>query len=353
MRPHSPSPARSWTTARPGPGPRPANRHHAVPPTTSDAAARAPALVDALLAASEGTDRGSAAQAGARSRFDGAFDALIAVAAAQRDAGTTPPLADGRLSGDWDVVYVGVGARQRGQPAGGRFRGSGPARQWLWRTEAVRQGVLPPATPGAGPEIVNRVSFRLCGAVPGHVALRGDAGPVPGAATDDGQTVRVVFDPPILALAPGTPFASGLKLGGKSWVQLATPYVDDRVRLGVGSLGSKFAFVRAAPDTHAATPESASITTKPLGWLALVALIAGLAAAAVGLATRAPLFARPLAVAPALVCVALVAAIAKDRFVTWLGPGDVVEPPCEKTNAARVQPPPRLQRSLLPGHRPC
>ena len=296
----------------------------------SDAAARTPALVDALLAASEGTDRGSAAPAGARSRFDGAFDALINVAATQRENGATPPLADGRLLGDWDVCFVGVGARRRGQPAGGRFRGSSPLRRWLWRTEAVRQAVLPPATPGAGPEIVNRVSFRLCGAVPGHVALRGDAGPVPGAPTDDGQTVRVVFDPPILALAPGTPFASGLKLGGKSWVQLATPYVDDRVRLGVGSLGSRFLFSRAAPDTHAATPESAGATTKPLGWLALAALAAGLAVAAVGLATRAPLFARALAPAPALVCAALVAAVIKDRCVTWLGPGDVVEPPREK-----------------------
>lgn len=305
---------------------RPAAEPASAPADTTTS--RTAALVDALIAASAGTDRGSAAPAGARARFDGAFDALAAV---ERDASTPPPLADARLFGDWDVAFVGVGARQKGQPAGGRFRSASPLRRWLWKTVAVRQAVLPPAAGATGPEVVNRVSFRLAGSVPGHVALRGDAGPVPGAAPDrPPDAVRVVFDPPVLALAPGTPVATGLRLGGRSWVQLSTPYVDGRVRLGVGSLGSKFLFERAAPeDEYAATPASAAVQTTPLGWLALTALTAGLAIAAWALA-RAPVLAvRPLAAAPGLVCAALIAAIAKDRAVTWF-PGKTIQPPREK-----------------------
>ena len=81
-----------------------------------------------------------------------------------------------------------------------------------------------------------QVSFKLLGLLAGHVGLRGRL----QAVGDSGDTARVQFEPPELSLGS----ALSLRIGPPSSVQLTTTYLDDRVRLGVGSRGSLFVFTR-------------------------------------------------------------------------------------------------------------
>ena len=290
---------------RPRPGPRPAHGGRRRPAAATRPAATAAggdrtaaALVDALIAATAGTDRGASATDEERARIDADFDTLAALTPAPR------PFDDARLWGDCDVAWVSSGSRQAGQPAGGAFRG--PARA-LFRTTLVAQGLYAPLTPGAPPAAVNLVAFRLAGALPGHVALAGDVAP-----EADGVTARVDFSPPVLVLLPQSSFfRTGLRIGPPSWVRLATPYVDGSVRLGVGSLGSRFLFVRreGGPDLRAA----AAATTALGGWLALAAAVAALA-------LRAPAAARPLALVPFTLAALIARCVAVDRWIMWRGP---------------------------------
>ncbi len=79
-----------------------------------------------------------------------------------------------------------------------------------------------------------QVSFKLLGLLAGYVGLRGRL----QAMEDDGDTARVQFEPPELSLGS----AVSLRIGPPSSVQLTTTYLDERVRLGVGSRGSLFVF---------------------------------------------------------------------------------------------------------------
>lgn len=57
----------------------------------------------------------------------------------------------------------------------------------------------------------------------------------------DDKWVEVTFESPQLALGP-----LSFTYGGESKVRLATTYLDERIRLGRGSQGSLFVFVRKA-----------------------------------------------------------------------------------------------------------
>ena len=318
-------------------------RPSTAPPLTITTPADADAAVATLLALIAGTDRGSAAPPATAAAADALIDALAA-----HGAGQAPrPLEDERLWGGYDVAYVGTrGTRQRGQPAGGRWR-SGLGRA-MFATTVVGQGVYrqQPATGGGGgepgppppPLVTNLVAFRaLGGLVPGHIGLRGVAAPVTDRATAarsahpasrGGDTVRVAFEPPELVLgAPGHPAAVALRVGPPSAVQLSTTFLSDRVRLGRGSFGSRFVFTRIpAGQADGGLAVVGTHVTGPAGWAALAAVLAACAAALAALAAGRPA-AWPLAarlaagVVPALVGLVLGGAAVKDRLIAWRGPG--------------------------------
>lgn len=299
------------------------------PPPTITTPTDATAAVTALLALIAGTDRGSSAPPATAAAADALIDALAAFGTSQ----TPRPLEDNALLfGGFDVAYVGTrGTRQRGQPAGGRWR-SGVGRA-LFLTTAVGQGVYKNGD-GGPPVVTNLVAFRLAGALPGHIGLRGVVSAVTDPAvaarsahpdSPGGDTVRVAFAPPELLLgAPSHPASVALRIGPPSAVQLSTTFLDERMRLGKGSFGSRFVFTRledgaddgglSAVGTH---------VTRPAGWAAVCAVLAACAAAVVALAARPwPLVARLAAGAvPALVGSLLGAAVVKDRLIAWRGPG--------------------------------
>ena len=189
------------------------------------------------------------------------------------------------MLGDFDVAYVSTGGRQKGQPAGGRFR-SGLGRA-LFSTTAVCQSIFyddddddeevenveekedeeggenkkkkeeePP--PQKTLMVTNKVAFRLAGLLEGSVGLRGKVTAAfpssdwtraeaakEGRGEEDGErtggprgegrekgkeeevddAVRVDFDPAVLSLLPGSRlFRLRLRIGRPSWVALATPY---------------------------------------------------------------------------------------------------------------------------------
>jgi len=56
-------------------------------------------------------------------------------------------------------------------------------------------------------------------------------------------TIEASFDPPLICIGNAKNGFS-IRMGPKSSVYLDTPYVDDKIRLGVGARGSEFIFTR-------------------------------------------------------------------------------------------------------------
>ena len=143
-----------------------------------------------------------------------------------------------------------------------------------------------------------------------HVILRGDAyrmsahereqvaqeRKTPGGWLSP-RCVRANFDPPrivvstaskpFLSLSPprivvttaaSRPFLS-LSLGPKSSVVLDTTYCDDRLRLGMGSKGSRFVFVRSDDDPRADQWRELLVSIQPVGKRLLVAFFGSLSMA--------------------------------------------------------------------------
>ena len=96
------------------------------------------------------------------------------------------------------------------------------------------------------------VSFKLLGLFAGYVGLRGRL----EAVGDAGDTVKVQFQPPELSLGS----AVVLRIGPPSSVQLTTTYLDEQVRLGLGSRGSLFVFRRGGvSDREGVPPHGGSV----------------------------------------------------------------------------------------------
>lgn len=82
------------------------------------------------------------------------------------------------------------------------------------------------------------VCFRLLGILVGCATLRGKLEPF----KDDDMgpnAIKIIFDRPRICFG-----AAVFEYGPRSTVRIATTYLDDRIRIGIGSRGSLFVFVR-------------------------------------------------------------------------------------------------------------
>ncbi|CAL8468643.1 g8183 [Coccomyxa elongata] len=205
----------------------------------------------------EGTDRGAEAPEDLQKEVDNLLRKLEDLGQAQ----VPRPLENPLIFGDYEVAYVSTRSapKQDGQPAGGRFRS--PFGRALFRTEKVCQSVIQPDI------VTNKVEFSLFGLVPGHVGLRGKLEEVDG----DKDTVKVLFEKPELCLG-----GLSLRIGPPSSVILKTSYLDEAVRLGKGSRGSKFVFVRGGEAESAGMEDVGRSSTKWWGMSWVIGGIMGL-----------------------------------------------------------------------------
>jgi hypothetical protein len=147
------------------------------------------------------------------------------------------PLSNPKIFGYYDVAYTKAGSKQDGAPAGGVFRSK--IGRLIFKTEGLEQNLVEPNF------VENRVAFELFGCIPGEVKLRGTF-EQSKAHDNDGKTVRAQFGSPTFRIF-GFP---AVPIGPKSEVTLATTYIDDRVRLGLGGRGSRFVFRRKSKEQH-------------------------------------------------------------------------------------------------------
>ena len=169
---------------------------------------------------------------------------------------STSPLEDPKLLGNYEVSYVSSGGNQKGNPAGGNFRGK--IGQKIYQTLGLYQHILPGESPSE-PRVINFIEGRLFGLLSLFVVLVGRASAIGAAELAGinlgvpqgapmlslGGAVRASFEPPLLALSlPRTKTLLTFQVGPVSSVVLGTQYVDEALRTGVGSRGSLFLFRR-------------------------------------------------------------------------------------------------------------
>ncbi|KAL9439793.1 hypothetical protein AB3S75_018631 [Citrus x aurantiifolia] len=124
------------------------------------------------------------------------------------------------IFGEWDVVYCSVPT----SPGGGYRSAFG---RLFFKTKEMIQAVEAPDT------VRNKVSFTALGLLDGEVSLKGKLNAL------DEKWIQVVFEPPELNVG-GLEF----RYGGQSEVKLQITYIDEKIRLGLGSRGSLFVFQR-------------------------------------------------------------------------------------------------------------
>lgn len=130
------------------------------------------------------------------------------------------PVKNPLIFGDWDVVYC-----SRPESPGGGYRSA--LGRLVFKTKEMVQVV-------ESPDIVrNKVCFSVFGSIDGEVSLKGKL-----RVLDD-KWIQVIFEAPELKVG-GLEF----RYGGESEVKLQVTYVDEKIRLGLGSRGSLFVFQR-------------------------------------------------------------------------------------------------------------
>ncbi|GIL70436.1 hypothetical protein Vretimale_3563 [Volvox reticuliferus] len=247
-------------------------------PAASNSDDEARQIVDEVLEAIKDTDSGLQASPELRARVDSLLLRLETLGSAQQPRPLDNPL----LWGNYNVAYSSVGKKQtEGEPAGGRFRGRiGRA---LFRTTGLFQSVLKPDI------ATNKIEFRLFGFLPGSVGLRGRVRP----EGENGDTVQVVFEPPVLSIANNL----HLKLGNPSIVGLTTTYLDERIRLGKGRRGSLFVFTRGGAADAAGMDQVGLQRTSPTAAAAFSAFFLSLILGAAALWVSGQLVMKAVAVA--------------------------------------------------------
>ncbi|XP_010535888.1 PREDICTED: probable plastid-lipid-associated protein 8, chloroplastic [Tarenaya hassleriana] len=124
------------------------------------------------------------------------------------------------IFGEWDVVYC-----SRPTSPGGGYRSM--LGRLVFRTKEMIQAI-------EAPDIVrNKVAFSAFGSLEGEVSLKGKL------KVMDSEWVQVIFEPPELKVG-----ALEFRYGFESEVKLRITYIDDKLRLGIGSRGSLFVFRR-------------------------------------------------------------------------------------------------------------
>ncbi|XP_008781746.1 probable plastid-lipid-associated protein 8, chloroplastic [Phoenix dactylifera] len=124
------------------------------------------------------------------------------------------------IFGEWDVAYC-----SRPTSPGGGYRSA--FGRLVFKTNEMVQAV-------EAPDIVrNKVSFSIFGFVDGEVSLKGKLNVL------DDKWIQVIFEPPELKIG-----SLGFQYGGESEVKLQITYIDEKIRLGKGSKGSLFVFLR-------------------------------------------------------------------------------------------------------------
>ncbi|CAL0323117.1 unnamed protein product [Lupinus luteus] len=124
------------------------------------------------------------------------------------------------IFGEWDVVYCS----QPTSPGGGYRSAIG---RLFFKTKEMIQVV-------EAPDIVrNKIAFTAFGFLDGEVSLKGKLNAL------DSEWIEVIFEAPELKLGTW-----GVQYGGQSEVKLKITYVDEKIRLGLGSRGSLFVFQR-------------------------------------------------------------------------------------------------------------
>lgn len=215
------------------------------------------------------------------------------------------PLEDPTIFDNWQVSYVSTAraTKQEGQPAGGRFRGR--IGRLIFRLTELCQSAISPNI------ITNKLGFTLLGMIRGSVGLRGTFDAVGDAA----DTVQVSFQPPVLSLGNNV----HLRIGPTSSVILTTTWLDERLRLGKGSRGSRFVFMRGGYANSAGMNSIGQRSTSASGYTALLLALSGLTAATFALAAKPLLLTRTAAVLLGLLAGAV-------GFVVFRG-GQFSQPP--------------------------
>ncbi|XP_008789625.1 probable plastid-lipid-associated protein 8, chloroplastic [Phoenix dactylifera] len=124
------------------------------------------------------------------------------------------------IFGEWDVVYC-----SRPTSPGGGYRSA--FGRLVFKTNEIVQVVEAPDA------VRNMVSFSAFGFLDGEVSLKGTL-----KVLDD-KLIQVIFEPPKLKIG-----SLGFQYGGESEVKLQITYIDEKIRLGKGSRGSLFVFLR-------------------------------------------------------------------------------------------------------------
>ncbi|KAF7018076.1 unnamed protein product [Triticum aestivum] len=171
-----------------------------------------PELVDSILSKVKGTDRGVLLP-------EEGHQEVADVAQQLGKYCIDEPVKSPLIFGDWDVVYCSVPTSP-----GGIYRT--PLGRLVFKTDDMVQVV-------EAPDIVrNKVSFSIFG-LDGAVSLTGKLNVL------DSKWIQVIFEPPELKVG-----SLGFRYGGESEVKLEITYVDEKIRLGKGSRGSLFVFLR-------------------------------------------------------------------------------------------------------------
>jgi len=158
-------------------------------------------------------------------------------------------LDDPNLLGNYEVSFVGEGTSQRGNPAGGNYRGF--LGRLLYRTTGIYQHLLLQQEQLVVVNYIRGVLFGLA-FLPLSVILYGKVLPLATLPASQranitsvfpfspGGAVKALFEPPLISLFD----LCSVSVGPPSSVLLDTPYVDEVLRVGVGSRGSLFLFKR-------------------------------------------------------------------------------------------------------------
>lgn len=185
-------------------------------------------LVDELLSNVATIDGGPSTSANDRSRVDKLVLALSDLRSEEDH------LSDPKLFDNYSVAYTSSSpeqARVGSAPAGGRFRGR--IGRLLFLNRGIFQHIYSPNT------VVNLVAFKLLGVLQGAVGLKGTLTPLASDENFGANGVQVDFEPPRISLGRLV-----FQFGPRSIVKLKTTYLDDRVRIGIGSRGSLFVFTK-------------------------------------------------------------------------------------------------------------